>query len=93
MLDSVLSWREHVGYNIDKNFKGVGMLRLCYRILLRYCPFAIYDAYIYPYLLSDTKFVGMAADKLLNSLIILHKNCVRIIENVSIYEHYAPVAK
>ena len=79
ILDSKMSWIQHISYVKNKVAKGIGSMFKARTYLDRRSLINIYNAYIYPYLIYCVESWGNAAKCHLDPLYILHTKIVGLI--------------
>ena len=79
ILDSKMSWIQHISYVKNKVAKGIGIMFKARTYLDRRSLINLYNAYIYPYLIYCVESWGNAAKCHLDPLYILHQKIVRLI--------------
>ena len=73
ILDSKMSWIQHIAYVKNKVSKGIGIMFKARTYLDRRRLINLYNAYIYPYLIYCVESWGNAPKCHLDQLYILHK--------------------
>ena len=79
ILDSKMSWIQHISYVKNKVAKGIGIMFKARTYLDRRSLINLYNAYIYHYLIYCVESWGNAAKCHLDTLYILHTKIVRLI--------------
>ena len=79
ILDSKMSWIQHISYVKNKVAKGIGIMFKARTYLDWRSLINLYNAYIYPYLIYCVESWGNAAKCHLDPLYILHTKIVRLI--------------
>ena len=82
VVDSKLSWKEHIAYITGKIARGIGLISKARRYLNRDSLLSLYYYFIYPYLIYCNHVWGAAAKTHTRTLCTLHKCVVRIISGV-----------
>ena len=79
ILDSKMSWIQHIAYVKNKVAKGIGIMFKARSYLDRRSLINLYNAYIYPYLIYCVESWGNVPKCRLDQLYILQKIIVRLI--------------
>ena len=79
ILDSKMSWIQHIAYVKNKISKGIGIMYKARRYLNKKSLVNLYHSYVYPYLIYCIESWGNAARCHLDPLFILQKRIIRII--------------
>ena len=79
ILDSKMSWIQHIAYVKNKVAKGIGIMFKARSYLDRRSLINLYNAYIYPYLIYCVESWGNAPKCHLDQPYILQKRIVRLI--------------
>ena len=87
MIDSKLSWKEHIAYITGKIARGIGVISKARRYLNRDSLLSLYYSFIYPYLIYCNHVWGAAAKTHTRTLCTLQKRVVRIISGVKPRSH------
>ena len=82
VIDSKLTFNEHIKRISGKISKGIGILKKVRYKLQTKTLITLYYAFIYPYLMYCNTVWGNTAKVYTNQLIVLQKRCIRIIHNV-----------
>jgi hypothetical protein len=91
MLDSNLSYKDHINYVYTKVSKSVGILYKLSSNVPKDVFMSLYYSFIYPYLTYCVVVWGGAADVHVDRLLMLQKRAVRIITNNSYLDHCNPL--
>ena len=91
IIDSNLSFNDHIRHISSKISKSVGIFRILQRYLPKNVLLNIYYSLIYPYLTYANIIWGGTHECHLNSLIILQKKLIRIISNAEYLAHTDPL--
>ena len=79
ILDSKMSWVQHITYVKNKVSKGIGIMYQARKYLNKKSLVGLYNSYIYPYLIYCVESWGNIAKCHLDPLFILQKKIIRII--------------
>ena len=79
ILDSKMSWVQHITYVKSKVSKGIGIMYQARRYLDKNSLINLYNNYIYPYLIYCVESWGNISKCHLDPLFILQKKILRII--------------
>ena len=79
ILDSKMSWIQHIAYVKNKVSKGIGIMFKARTYLDRRSLINLYNVYIYPYLIYCVESWGNAPKCRLDQLYILQKRIIRLI--------------
>ena len=79
IIDSKLSWIQHIAYVKNKVSKGIGIIYKARRYLSKESLVNLYHSYVYPYLIYCIESWGNASNCHLEPLFILQKRIIRII--------------
>ena len=91
VIDNKLSWRAHINYISKKISKSISLLKMLkYTFPSRILKY-LYYSFVYPYFTYCNLIWGSAAKTHLESLILLQKKCVRIINKVGYYDSTKPL--
>jgi hypothetical protein len=82
VLDSKLSWKDHVSYIKGKISKSIGIIYRAKLNLNKECLISLYYAFVYPYLNYCISVWGGANITTLTPIIMIHKRTIRCIANV-----------
>ena len=93
IIDSRLTWSDHITYIKSKMSKSIGLLCKARKKLGKETLLTLYHSFISPYLLYGIEIWGNTHDKYLNSLYRLQKKSLRIIKGVSYKESSSPIFK
>ena len=91
IIDSKLSWVDHIQFIKKKISKGLGILCKTKRVLILPTLLTLYHSFIYPYMLYCIEIWGSTCRECLMSILGLQKRAVRIIKSVSIRTESAPM--
>ena len=91
ILDSNLSWREHIKHIKSKLSKGTGILLKARKYFKISTLVTLYYSFLYPYLTYCTEVWGSANITDLNSLFKVQKRIIRIIVSAKFKEHTGPI--
>jgi hypothetical protein len=91
LLDSNLSWSEHIQYIKCKISKGIGILCKARKKFKLETLITIYYSFIYPYLTYCIEIWGKASDRYISSIFKLQKRAIRIISSTNYMSHTAPL--
>ena len=90
-IDDRLSWHEHVRFVRGKVSRSLGVLRRAQQFINRDTLISLYYSFLYPYLNYCIDVWGHCAEHLFNSLFILQKSAIRIINSAGRRSHTAPL--
>ena len=93
VVDSKLSWKEHIAYITGKIARGIGVINKARRYLNRDSSLSLFYSFIYPYLIYCNHVWGAAAKTHTRTLCTLQKRAVRIISGVKPRTHSDPLFK
>ena len=79
IIDSGLTWSEHVSYVMNKVSKGIGIINKAKHCLNKQSLVSLYNSFIYPYLIYCIEIWGSTNNYIINPLYILQKRIIRII--------------
>ena len=91
IIDSKLSWVDHIHFIKKKISKGLGILCKAKRVLKLPTLLTLYYSFIYPHMLYCIEIWGSASKECLMSILRLQKRAVRIIKSVPIRTESAPM--
>ena len=91
VIDSKLSWVDHIQFIKKKISKGLGILCKAERVSKLPTLLTLYYSFIYPYMLYCIEIWASASKECLMSILRLQKRAVRIIKSVSIRTESAPM--
>ena len=91
MLDSKLSWREHITHISKKVSKSIGILHKARKIFSRKTVLQLYFSFIYPLLLYANIIWGNCCQNTLWPLYKLQKRAIRLITNARKYARSTPL--
>ena len=84
IIDHKLYWIEHISYVKSKMSKGIGIMYKARQFLTIKALLMLYHAYIFPYMTYCIEVWGCASQTQLNSLFLLQKKIIRIMN----FSHY-----
>jgi len=93
IIDSKLSWKDHIFYICNKIAKGIGIIRKVRDLLDRDTLLSLYYTFVYPYMTYCNIIWGKAAKIHLLKLHLLQKRILRIICNTHFLAHSEPLFK
>ena len=93
IIDSHLTWKNHVNYISSKIAKGIGIIIKARKLLDRETLITLYYSFVYPYLQYCNHVWGNTYPTYLHKLHVLQKRIVRVIAGVKPREHSAPLFK
>ena len=79
ILDSKMSWVQHITYVKNKVSKGIGIMYQARKYLNKKSLSSLYNSYIYPYIIYCVESWGNVAKCLFDPLFTLQKIIIRII--------------
>ena len=91
VVDSKLSWKEHISYITGKIARGIGVVTKARKYLNKDSLLILYCSFIYPYLIYCNHVWGAAAKTHTRTLCTLQKRAVRIISGVKPRTHCDPL--
>ena len=86
ILDSKLSWIQHIRYVKSKILKGIGIMYKSRNYNNKNAPLGLYHSYIYPYLIYCIESWGNASNWHIDPLSILHKHIFIILTFSNYYD-------
>jgi hypothetical protein len=93
LLDSKLSWAQHIQMVKGKIARGIGIINKARKSLSMPTLVTLYNSIVYPHLIYCIETWGSAAQIYINSLFKVQKKCVRIIKSVSYRANSIPIFK
>ena len=78
IIDSKLSWIQHIAYVKNKISKGMGIMYRARTYLSKHGLINLYNSFIYPYLIYCVDVWGNAVPCHLHSLFLVQKKIIRI---------------
>ena len=75
IIDSQLTWKEHINYICSKVAKGVGIIIRARKLLDKDTLMTLYYSFVYPYLQYCNHVWGNTFDKYLKKIICITKTC------------------
>ncbi len=87
IIDSGLTWSEHVAYVKNKVSKGIGIINKAKYCVSKTTLVSLYNSFIYPYLIYCIEIWGSTNDCIIHPLIIVQKRIVRIISSSHYLAH------
>ena len=87
VIDSKLSWKEHISYITGKIARVIGVITKARKYLYKDSLLILYYSFIYPYLIYCNNVWGAAAKTYTRTLCTLQKRAVRIISGVKPRTH------
>lgn len=93
VIDSKLSWCDHILYIKNKISKGIGIICKARKSLNSQTLVTLYNSFIYPYLTYGVEMWGAANETTIKPIKVLQKRVVRIITNSHYRAHSAPLFK
>src|SRR5271157_6033862 len=91
ILDSKLSWGEHIVHVTSNIARGIGVLNRARYLLPRKLLLALYYTLVYPYLTYCNVVWGVAGVTSLSKLTSLQKRAVRIVSGSNYLAHIKPL--
>ena len=91
ILDTILSWNEHILYVCHKVVKGIGMVSKLQKYLNKGTLRELYYSLLYPYLTYCNHVWGLAWKTYMNTLVRLQKRAVRMIPCIHPRKHTDPL--
>ena len=91
IIDSKLTWKEHVNHIRNKISKALGILYKSRKIFKVSTLLTIYYSFVYPYLIYCIEIWGSANDNVIYPLLKLQKRVVRTIVNAKFRAHTQPI--
>ena len=91
ILDSNLSWDNHIIYIKKKISKSIGIINKARKLLTKETLVTLYYSFIYPYLYYAVELWGCSSRYNLDSLHIMQKKIVRLICKVPFHCHTPPL--
>ena len=91
IIDSKLSWVDHIQFMKKKISKGLGILCNAKRVLKLPALLTLYYSFIYPSMLYCIEIWGFASKECLMSILRLQKHAVYIIKSVPIWTESVPM--
>ena len=91
ILDSRLTWFEHIQYIKSKISRALGILFKAKKVFDENTIKTLYNSLIYPYLSYCVEVWGSATESCVSSLVKLQKRAVRIIVSASYKAHTGPI--
>ena len=79
LVDSQLTWKQHIEYTCKKLSKCIGILSKARKKLCRSSLLTLYYSFAYPYLIYCNQVWGNNYQTVLNKLLLVQKKLVRII--------------
>jgi hypothetical protein len=76
IIDSDLTWKQHVQCVNDRITKGVALIKKCSHFMPSECLIQMYCAFIYCYLYYAIEFWGIACKKYLNPILVSQKRAI-----------------
>ena len=93
IIDSNLTWKQHIMYISGKIAKGIGIIKKARKVLDKETLVTLYNSFIYPYLCYCSHVWSGTSVTYMNRLIILQKKIIRIIAGVRPRSHSKPLFK
>ena len=93
IVDNQLNWKAHIKHISNKISKSIAILRILRDIFPKHILKTIYLTLTYPYFNYCNLIWGTAYPSNLNSLVILQKKCIRIINKTGYLDHTDPLFK
>ena len=91
IVDSKLSWANHINYISKKISKGIGILNKVRKYLPRSCLTTLYYSFVYPYLNYCLEVWGKSTENVMSKIFKLQKRAVRVISNEAWRAHSEPL--
>ena len=91
IIDNKLCWKAHINYISKKISKSISLLKMLKYTFPSRILKSMYYSFVYPYFTYCNLIWGGAAKTHLESLILLQKKCVRIINKVGYYDSTKPL--
>ena len=82
IIDSKLSWKEHISYVCGKVAKGIGIISKVRKYVNKSTLLELYYSFIYPYLTYCNHVWGLSCKSYMDALVKLQKRAIRIIAGV-----------
>ena len=90
IMDSNLSWHDHIDYISDKISKSINIMTKIKRHLGTKPLLSIYYSLVYPYLTYGCPLWGNNYSSPLDRIVKLQNRALRIINNVPLHDHISP---
>ena len=91
ILDSKMTWNDHICHIKNKISKGIGILAKARRMFKKQTLITLYNSFINPYITYCIEVWGGASCTLISSLYKLQKRAVRIIKSAPFRAHTEPI--
>ena len=91
IIDSALTWKDHINYIKTKIAKGIGIICKGRKYFNTSTLLTLYYSFIYPYLTYCVEVWGNTSNCYLNSLSKLQKRTIRIITSANYRAHTDPL--
>ena len=91
LVDSQLTWKQHIEYTCKKLSKCIGILSKARKKLCRSSLLTLYYSFAYPYLIYCNQVWGNNYQTVLNKLLLVQKKLVRIITCSPFRAHTEPL--
>ena len=91
IIDSKLTWKEHILHVRKKISKGAGILCKARKVLNRETLITLYNSFVYPYITYGVEVWGAAAQCHIDTVIKSQKKIIRIITSSKYNAHTAPL--
>lgn len=93
LIDSQITWKNHIQYIRSKLCKIKGILCKIKQNLTKEARKTIYYSLMYPYLQYCNIAWGSAQNAIINPLVIIQKKTVRLLDDADYYAHTNPIFK
>ena len=91
VIDSFLSWRDHIQYICSKIARGTGIICKARKYFKESTLITMYYSFVYPYLCYCIEVWGNTFQSYLDPLLKMQKKVIRIITNSVKYSHTDPL--
>jgi hypothetical protein len=93
VIDSNLTWKQHIQCVNDKMSKGLAIMKKCSHFLPSSSLLQLYYAFFYSYMHYCIEFWGFACKQYLHPVLIMQKRAIRLIAGADFHEHCLPIAR
>ena len=91
IIDSELSWKNHIDFVCSKIAKNIGIMRKARSIFSQDTLLSLYYSFIYPYISYCIHVWGSTFHTFVNKVFLLQKRVIRIIAGVNRRTHSKPI--